>query len=72
MSKWLRQTQTGEFGKTVGVIVRTIRMTTCRDRSPWIDLIAKNYYGLIMLLLLESLRLYPVDCDGQRDRDRAG
>lgn len=34
-----------------------------------IDLIAKSYYGLIMSLLFESLRRYPVDPDGQGDSD---
>ena len=60
------------FKRALCLIVRAVRITTCRDRTTWIDLIAKNSYGLIMLLLLESLRRYPVDCDGQRDPDRAG
>lgn len=34
-----------------------------------IDLIATNYYGLIMLLLFESLRRYPADSDGWGDSD---
>ncbi len=50
---------TDEFRRTECVVVRAIRMTTRRDRITWIASISKSYYGLIMLLLLESLRAVP-------------